>query len=149
MARDMFIGEYQHTIDGKGRIALPAKFRKVLEERGVVITRGLDSCLFLYPEHEWAKEAEKLTKLPMAQAHSRAFARHILGGASTSDVDAQGRILGPDYLRKYAGLGTRAVVVGLYNRIEIWSEVKWGDYRLNMEKHTDEIAEKLGELGLY
>ncbi len=142
----MFIGEYQHAMDEKGRMAIPAKFRKLLEG-GVVVTRGLDQSLYLYPMREWEKLAEKLAQLPINQANSRAFARHMLGGAVNAEIDGQGRILVPEYLRKHAGIESRAVLVGLYNRIEIWSEEQWTSYREKTEKNTEAIAEQLGELG--
>jgi len=142
----MLLGEYQHSVDDKGRLALPAKFRKTLAG-GVVVTRGLDTCLYLYPGDEWSKLAEKLARLPLHQANSRAFARLMLAGASHAEIDSQGRILIPDYLRRYAGISSRAVIIGLYNRAEVWDEAKWQSYRANVESRTDEIAEKLGELG--
>ena len=142
----MLLGEYQHTMDGKGRLAIPAKFRKFLAD-GVVITRGLDNCLYLYPLGEWAKLADKLSKLPINQADSRAFSRLMLAGASHADIDSQGRILIPDYLRDYAGVRTKAVVIGLYNRVEIWDEERWQRYRGEVEKKSDEIGERLSGLG--
>lgn len=143
----MLLGEYQHSVDDKGRIAIPAKFRKTLA-RGVVVTRGMDTCLYLYPLEEWTQFAEKLSRLPINQSNSRAFARLMLAGASNADIDSQGRILIPDYLRQYAGIKSQAVIIGLYNRAEIWDEGCWQQYRTNMEQKTDEIAERLGELGV-
>ena len=143
----MLLGEYQHSIDDKGRLAVPAKFRKFLAG-GVVVTRGMDSCLYLYPMEEWTKLADKLAKLSINQANSRAFAHLLLAGASHAEIDSQGRILVPDYLRKFAGISERAVIVGLYTRAEIWDEAKWQQYRANVEEKGDEIAEKLGELGI-
>jgi MraZ protein len=128
-------------------MAIPAKFRKTLSA-GVVVTRGMDSCLYLYPMDEWSKLAEKLSKLPINQSRSRAFARLMLAGASHAEIDSQGRILIPDYLRSYASIKAKAVVVGLYNRAEIWDEEKWQRYRDDVEKKSGEIAEELGELGL-
>lgn len=143
----MFIGEYGHSIDDKGRVAIPAKFRKSLEGQ-VVVTRGLDYALYLYPAEEWRRLAEKLSQLPINQANSRAFSRHMLGGAVDVEIDSQGRILIPEYLRKHAGIGVKAVMVGLYNRVEIWSEERWNEYKAKIEKNTEEIAEQLGELGV-
>ncbi|OHA09024.1 MAG: cell division/cell wall cluster transcriptional repressor MraZ [Candidatus Sungbacteria bacterium RIFCSPLOWO2_01_FULL_59_16] len=143
----MLLGEYQHSVDEKGRLAVPAKFRRVLAE-GVVVTKGLDGCLYLYPLGEWGTLAEKLSKLPINQADSRAFSRMMLAGANHAEIDAQGRILIPEYLRRYAGIAGRAVIVGLYNRAEIWDEGKWQRYRSDVEGRTDEIAERLGELGI-
>jgi MraZ protein len=143
----MFIGEYQHTIDPKGRIAVPNKFRNQLLE-GVVVTRGLDNCLFLYSKTEWQKIAEKLSNLPISQKDARAFARLMLAGAMDVEIDKQGRINLPKYLRQYAALNNRAVIAGLYNRLEIWNPKNWGEYKTGTEKEGSEIAEKLGELGI-
>lgn len=143
----MFIGEFQHNIDSKGRIAVPAKFRpKVLG--GAIITRGLDHCLFVLTAKDWEILAQKLIALPLAQANSRAFVRHMLSGASDVELDTQGRILIPDYLRKYAGLSKEAKVIGVYNRMEIWDTAAWEGYKSKTENASDEIAEKLGELGI-
>jgi MraZ protein len=143
----MFIGEYQHSLDSKGRIAVPAKFRSRLAG-GAIITRGLDRCLFLLAAKEWQELAEKLVALPLAQSNSRAVARLMLAGAMEVIPDQQGRILIPDYLRKYAGLTKQAVIAGLANRIEIWDAGTWHEYRAKTESASDEIAEKLGELGI-
>ena len=143
----MFIGEYQHTIDTKGRMAIPAKFRKELT-KGAIITRGLDNCLFIFTREEWQVLAEKLRALPLAQANARAFARFMLASAMDVDIDAQGRILIPDYLRTYAGLKKEAVVAGVYGRLEVWDSEAWARYKARTESASDEIAEKLGELGI-
>lgn len=143
----MFIGEYQHTIDQKGRMAIPAKFRRELA-KGAVVTKGLDNCLFLYPNQEWQKLADKLSALPISQANSRAFSRLMLAGAMAVDIDKQGRALIPDYLRQYAGMKKRVIVAGLYNRLEIWDEVKWKNYKKGTETKSNDIAEALGELGV-
>lgn len=143
----MFIGEYTHSLDTKGRMAIPAKFRpRILNE--AIITRGLDSCLFVFTKADWEELAKKLVALPMAQANSRAFARLMLAGATHAELDSQGRILIPDYLRTYAGLNKEAVVAGLYNRIEVWDTGAWADYKKKTESNSEEIAEKLGELGI-
>lgn len=144
----MFIGEYQHIIDPKKRIAIPSKFRDAFNGRAV-ITRGLDNCLFLYTLDEWNKLAEKLNQLPVGQSNTRSFVRLVLAGASESEIDKQGRVLVPDYLKTYAGLEKNVVIAGLYNRLELWDENKWNDYKASAEKNTDDIAEKLGELGVY
>ena len=141
----MFIGEYQHSIDGKGRIAIPAKFRRDLED-GVVIARGVDSCLYVYPKNEWMAFAEKISKLPINQAKYRAFSRHTLGGAMDTEFDAQGRILISDYLRQYAGIKEKAVIVGQFNRLEVWDEHTWHAYKTENEKRSAEIAEELGDI---
>jgi len=143
----MLLGEYQHAVDDKGRIAIPAKFRKTLSD-GVVITRGLDACLYLYPLEEWTKLADKLAKLPINQADSRAFARLMLAGASHAEIDSQGRVLLPEYLRKYSGISSKAVIIGIYNRAEIWDENRWQEYRGKVEERSDEIAERLGDIGV-
>ncbi len=117
----MFIGEYQHNLDEKGRLAVPAKFRQLLT-KGAVVTKGLDNCLFVYTKTEWAKLAEKLAQLPISKANTRAFGRLMLAGAMELEIDKQGRVVLPDYLRKYAGLTKKTIVAGLYNRIEIWNE---------------------------
>lgn len=141
-----FIGEYKHNLDEKGRLALPVKFRKQM--RGAIITRGLDKCLFVFNKNEWEILAKKLIALPLAQANSRAFVRLMLAGAMETPLDRQGRILVPDYLRKYADLKKQAVIAGLYNRIEVWSETVWQRYKTKTESASDEIAEKLSELGI-
>lgn len=143
----MFIGEYQHNIDEKGRLAIPIKFRSQLA-KGSVVTRGLDNCLFLYPQKDWAILADKLAKLPISKANTRAFSRLMLAGAMDSEMDRQGRIILPDYLRKYALLKKKVIVAGLYNRLEIWDETAWNKYKLSTEKRGGDIAEALGELGV-
>lgn len=143
----MFIGEYHHQIDDKGRIATPTKFRPDLG-KGAVVTRGLDSSLFLLPLEEWGKLAEKLAGLPLGQANSRAFARLMLAGAMDVQLDKQGRFVIPEYLRKYAGLTKKTVIVGVHNRLEIWSEEAWDSYRSQTEENASSIAEQLGEFGI-
>ncbi|PIR69867.1 MAG: cell division/cell wall cluster transcriptional repressor MraZ [Candidatus Niyogibacteria bacterium CG10_big_fil_rev_8_21_14_0_10_46_36] len=144
----MLIGEFQHTLDVKRRVALPSKFRKELGKKAI-ITRGLDRCLFVYSGKEWAEVAEKLAELPTGQADTRNFVRLFLAGASETSTDALGRILIPDYLKEYAGLSTKVVITGVYKRLEIWDESRWNEYRSNIEKQTDVLAEKLGEIGAY
>jgi len=143
----MFIGEYQHTIDEKGRLAVPAKFRNELA-KGAVVTRGLDNCLFLYPQKDWEELAQKLAKLPISQANTRAFARMMLAGAMDCEIDKQGRIILPDYLRKYGMLKKKVVIAGLYNRLEIWDIEAWEKYKTSTEKRGGDIAEALGDLGV-
>ena len=143
----MFIGEFQHTIDTKGRVALPAKFRRNVSG-GAIITRGLDHCLFIFTKKDWQSLAEKLISLPLAQANSRAFVRLMLSGASDVGLDSQGRILIPDYLRGYASLKKSAKVIGVYNRMEIWDETTWQRYKAKTEGSSDEIAEKMADLGI-
>jgi len=143
----MFVGEYKHSVDEKGRIAIPSKFRSSLKG-GAVVARGLDNCLFLYSMSEWKKLAEKITKLPIAKATSRAFSRHVFAGAMDVKVDKQGRIVLPDYLRKFAKVDKKAVLAGLYDRIEIWDESEWERYGKANESKSVEIAEEMGELGI-
>lgn len=144
----MLIGEYEHTIDAKKRMALPAKFRKDLGKEAV-ITRGLDACLFVYPMKEWERVAEALSNLPTGQATNRSFVRLFLAGAAHVETDALGRILVPDYLKKYAGLSERVTIVGVGKRLEIWDSQKWEAYRSDIEKQADLLAERLGEIGAY
>jgi MraZ protein len=143
----MLLGEYQHNLDTKGRMAIPAKFREILST-GAIITRGIDNCLFVFANAEWDILAKKLIALPLAQANSRAFVRLMLAGATDVTVDNQGRILIPDYLRKYAGLEKEVIVAGLYNRIEVWDKGAWQTYKTKTESSSEEIAEQLGELGI-
>jgi len=141
----MFIGEYNHTIDEKGRMAIPAKMRGQLLD-GAVVTRGLDGCLFVYTKSEWEKLAEKLANLPLTDANSRAFARLMLAGAMDVEFDKQGRILLPAYLREFANLKSKTIVAGLYSRIEIWNDTAWKSYKEGTEKNTEEITKNLAEL---
>ncbi len=143
----MFLGEYKHNIDSKGRMAVPAKFRQKLDG-GAILTRGLDKCLFLFPKKEWDVLVGKLVNLPLAQADSRAFVRLMLSGASDVEFDTQGRILIPEHLRSYAHLSKKTVVTGLFNRIEVWDDEEWTRYKAKTEGASDEIAEKLGQLGI-
>jgi MraZ protein len=143
----MLLGEYNHNLDTKGRMAMPAKFREKLAA-GAIITRGIDNCLFVFANAEWEELAKKLMALPLAQANSRAFVRLMMAGATDVELDSQGRILVPDYLRKYAGLKKEVVVAGLYNRIEVWDRDAWSAYKAKTESSSEAIAEKLGELGI-
>lgn len=143
----MFIGEYNHSIDEKGRLAIPVKFREELG-RGAVVTRGLDNCLFVYTADEWKIMAEKLAALPISKANTRAFARLMLAGAMDCEIDKQGRVMLPEFLRKYAGIAKKAVVAGLFNRLEIWDETAWNKYKTATEKDSGDIAEALGELSV-
>ncbi|MEK7168003.1 MAG: division/cell wall cluster transcriptional repressor MraZ [Patescibacteria group bacterium] len=142
----MFVGQYSHNIDAKGRLAVPSKFRGDLKK--AVITRGLDNCLFLYPKKEWDKQAEKLAALPDGRANTRALSRLMLAGAMEVDIDGQGRLILPDFLRKYAGLKKNVIIAGLYDRLEIWDEAKWEQYKTEAEKNLGDIAEALNDLGV-
>lgn len=143
----MFIGEYQASIDDKGRVSIPVKFRKQLKAK-VVVTRGLDNSLFLYTVDEWKKLAEKLASLPISTANTRAFSRLMLAGAMDCEIDKQGRIILPAYLKAFAQINKKLVLAGLYNRIEIWSEELWETYKQQTEKESNAIAEQLGSLGV-
>ena len=143
----MFLGEFHHTLDDKGRVSVPAGYRVALS-KGVVVTRGLDHTLFLYPKKQWESLAEKISALPLSQADTRAFARLMLAGAIEVTLDKSGRIVIPEYLRKYAGLSKKVVISGLYDRLEIWNEESWNDYVAETEKNSNDIAERLGPLAL-
>ncbi len=142
----MLIGEYTHTLDPKKRLSLPVKFRKELG-RKLVVTRGLDNCLFIYSEKEWGKIAEKLAKLPIGQADTRGFNRFMLSGAVEVDADGAGRVLIPDFLKNFAKLRESVVLAGVIDRVEIWNEKEWKEYKRRIEEKADAMAEKLGEIG--
>jgi len=143
----MLIGEYNHTLDPKKRLSLPSKWRKELG-RKLVVTRGLDNCLFIYPYKEWQSIAAKVGSLPLGQADTRSFNRFFLSGAVEVEVDKIGRILVPDFLKDFAGLNTKVVLAGIHDRVEIWDEKKWNEYKKKIEGQADALAEKLGEIGV-
>jgi len=143
----VFIGEYQHTMDGKGRLFIPAKFREGLGDR-FVVTKGLDRCLFLYSLDEWALMEMKLRRLPLAKADARAFARLFFAGAAELEVDKQGRILIPANLREYAGLTKDVAVIGVASRVEIWDHGEWLRYSGEAGGSFEEIAEKIVDLDI-
>ena len=143
----MLIGEYQHTIDTKKRLAIPAKFRKDLGEQAI-ITKGLENCLVVYTLPEWAKQAKKFEALPTGQSDARNYARIMLSGATDTGLDKLGRILVPDYLKNYAGLKKNVAILGLSNRIEIWDADRWEEHRKKTETVAGDIAERLKELGI-
>jgi len=142
----MLIGQYAHTLDPKKRLSLPSRFRKELGRR-VVVTNGLDNCLFLYPLKEWERVAQKLGDLPIGAAGSRGFNRFMLAGAHEVEIDSAGRILIPDFLKEFAGLKEKVVLAGVHTRVEIWDEKAWVSYKRRVEKDADMLAEKLGEVG--
>jgi MraZ protein len=142
----MLIGEYTHTIDDKKRISLPIKFRKELGKK-IVVTHGLDNCLFVYTLKEWEKISEKISELGMGQADKRGFNRFMLAGASLVDVDSIGRILIPEHLRDFAEVKEKVVFTGVYSRVEIWNEKRWSEYKQKVIKNADMMAEKLGDIG--
>lgn len=144
----MFLGEFTHTIDSKKRLAIPTRLRKELGEV-IVMTQGPDHCLFVYPMAIWERIAEKLSKLPVGQADTRNFVRFMLAGAAEGTLDSLGRILIPDNLKQYAGLGTKAIIVGVFDRVEIWSPERWEEIRTKTQDNADRLAERLGELGVY
>lgn len=143
----MFIGEYTHTVDEKKRISLPSKFKKELGNK-VVVTRGLDNCLFLFPYKTWTQISSEMAKLGMMQADTRGFSRFMFSGASEIDVDSMGRILIPDYLREFGDLKSPVVFAGVHDRIEIWNEKRWDTYKKKIESQADMMAEKLGSVGI-
>ncbi len=143
----MFIGEYSHTIDTKKRLAIPSKFRKELG-KSAIITRGLENCLVIYPIKEWQILAKKLGTLPNHQVDARGFSRIMLAGAMDVKLDGLGRILIPDYLKSYASLKRNVVVTGLFNKLEVWDEKKWQEYKKKTEMAVGDIAERLKELGV-
>lgn len=143
----MLIGQYEHTIDAKKRLALPAKFRGELGEK-VIITKGIESCLVVYTEKEFKIMSDKISNLTISQSEARSFTRTILAGAMEVNLDKLGRILVPDYLKKYAGLNKNVVICGLSNRLEIWDLESWDAWTKKAEKGVDEIVSKLGGLGI-
>ena len=143
----MLIGEHTHTLDAKRRLSLPSKFRKELGKK-VVVTHGLDRCLFVYSTKQWEAISSKLAGLSMGQADSRGFSRFILASAVEVEVDSIGRILVPDYLKEFANLGSKVIVTGVVNRVEIWNEDQWRSYTARIERKADSLAENLGEIGV-
>lgn len=142
----MFYGEFEHVIDNKSRVMIPAKFREIFKERYVekfFITRGLDQCLFVFAEEQWKTEEKKFRDMPFTKAESRTFNRLFFSGASEVVCDKQGRILIPDYLKNYAEIKTEVMIVGVSSRIEIWSKEKWQGFFDNHKNHFEELAEKL------
>lgn len=141
----MFMGEYNHTVDTKGRLIIPSKFRELLGDE-FIVTKGLDGCLFVFPQNEWQAFEEKLRTLPLTQKGARQFTRFFVAGATPCELDKQGRILLPATLREFAGLDKDVVLAGMLNRIEIWSKAKWTEN--NAYGDMDDIAEQMTDLGL-
>ena len=141
----MFMGEYNHTVDTKGRLIVPSKFREQLGDE-FVVTKGLDGCLFVYSKSEWENIEEKFRNGPLTTKDARKFARFFFAGAASCEVDKQGRILLPVVLREYAGIEKDVVSVGVFNRVEIWDKDKWQES--NSYDDMDEIAEHMADLGL-
>lgn len=143
----MLIGEYQHTLDPKKRLSLPARFRKELGKT-VIVTRGLDHCLFIFSAASWKKLAEKFADLSIGSTDTRGFNRFMLSGAVEADVDSAGRILIPDFLKDFAGLKTNVILAGVNDRVEIWDTKRWQSYKQEIESQADTMASKLGEIGV-
>ena len=143
----MFMGEYQHAVDGKGRMIVPAKFREGLGER-FVVTRGMDNCLFVYPLSEWNILEQKLKALPFTRSDARAFMRFFFSGAAECELDKQGRILIPNNLREHAKLLKDVVVIGVSNRVEVWSQEVWEQYSEQAGLSFEDIAEKIIDIEL-
>ena len=143
---NLLIGEYEHTLDEKKRISLPKAFRSALGRR-VVMTRGLDNCLFVYSRSDWEKVAQKLQSLSFVDADTRGFNRFILSGAAEVDVDGVGRILIPDHQKVFAGLRKRVVFAGISDRVEIWDADRWATYKARIDTQAERMAKKLGEIG--
>ena len=143
----MLIGEFIHTIDEKNRLSLPAKFRSEMGKK-VVVTPGLDGCLFVFTLKQWGTISEKLGESSMLQADTRNFNRYMLGGATEAEVDSIGRVLIPDFLRERAGLKEKVAVVGVQSRVELWNEKKWQEFKRGVEGQADTLAEKLGSVGV-
>jgi MraZ protein len=143
----MFIGEYTHTMDKKRRVSLPQTFREELNET-VVLTRGLDSCIFLFPEDSWQDIADELASLSFGDADSRGLNRFLLSGAREVKIDASGRILVPDFLSDFAELEKEVVFTGVHSRIELWGSDQWKDYTKEVESNADLLAQTLGDVGM-
>ena len=143
----MLTGEYNHSIDSKGRLIIPAKFREILGD-SFVITKGLDNCLFVYPDNEWKLFEEKLRTLPLTNKNARTFTRFFLGRAVEGVLDKQGRVLISSALRDFAGLEKEVVLVGVLDRVEIWDKAKWDESNAEVEANMDDIAGHMEELGL-
>jgi MraZ protein len=141
----MFIGQFEHAVDQKGRLAIPSRFRKALKE-GAILTKGLDGCLFLFPKEKWTKIASSIGHLPETKSSARLYGRLILAGASECEFDSQGRILLPQYLRKYSSIAKFVIITGLYDRIEIWSKGSWDRYVEKNEAKAAEVVEEISSL---
>lgn len=143
----MFMGEYNHTLDTKGRLIIPSKFRETLGEK-FVVTKGLDGCLFVYDNAGWTAFEEKLQAMPISRKDTRMFVRHFLAGAAEVEVDKQGRALIPSKLREFAELTKDVVLVGAAGHIEIWSKERWDALEEEAEESMEDIAERMDDLGL-
>lgn len=142
----MLLGEYKHSVDSKGRVIIPSKFREKLGEH-FIVTRGLDGCLFVYPMEEWKKVEDKLQTLPLAQKDARKFTRFFYSAATECKVDKQGRVNLPQTLLNYAEINNTSYLIGVSNRIEIWNEEKWDLFTQETENSFEDIAEDLIDFG--
>lgn len=142
----MLMGEFQHNIDAKGRLIVPAKLREDLGE-SFILTKGLDGCLFGYPQEEWEKLEKKLNDMPLSKKESRTFVRYFYAGASEVEIDKQGRINIPQNLREHAAITKGCLVVGVSDRIEIWDEDRWQAFSTAAAENFDEIAENMVDFG--
>ena len=143
----MLIGEYEHSIDVKGRLIMPAKLRDDMGEK-FIITKGLDGCLFGFSQNEWANFEEKLKTLPLTSKNARDFVRFFLSGATECEIDKQGRFLIVGNLRQYAHMDKEVVIIGVLGRLEIWDKQKWKEYNEKENNSVEDIAESLAELGI-
>ena len=143
----MFIGEYQHSLDPKNRVIMPARFREKLGD-SFVMTKGLDNCLFIYSAQEWSIVEEKLKNLPMTSKDARAFVRFFFAGASECEADKQGRVLIPGNLKEYAKIDKDVVIIGVSTRIEIWSKEEWNNFNNDADISYEDVAEKMSQLGI-
>jgi MraZ protein len=142
----MLIGEYIHTLDEKKRVSLPVRFRKEIGKK-IIVTAGLDNCLWIFTQNQWKDISEKLSGFSMLQADNRSFNRYMFGSATEIEVDTLGRILLPEFLTSRANLKNKVAVVGVQDRIEIWNEDLWKENKNTVEKKVDQLAEKLGQAG--
>ena len=142
----MLIGEYEHTLDEKNRVSLPRQFRTGLGKR-IVMTRGLDNCLFVYPKKSFEKVVAKLDDMSFAQADKRGFSRFILSGAAEIEVDGAGRVLIPEHQREFAKLSKNVIFAGVSDRVEVWDSERWKQYKAGIESKADTLAENLGQIG--
>ncbi|MDD3706055.1 MAG: division/cell wall cluster transcriptional repressor MraZ [Clostridiaceae bacterium] len=143
----MFIGEYNHTLDPKNRVIMPSKFREQLGD-SFVMTKGLDNCLFIYSSQDWSIVEDKLKGLPMTNKDARAFVRFFFAGASECELDKQGRIVIPNYLKDYANIDKELVIIGVSTRIEIWSREEWNKFNSDANISYEDVAEKMSQLGI-
>jgi MraZ protein len=143
----MLLGEFVHTIDDKGRITVPAKFRQRLDD-GLVATKGIDPCLWLYPVDAWEDLSKEINGLPLTDTRSREFKRQVFGGASNLVPDKQGRIILPPYLREFANIDKQAVIIGLYDHCEVWNPERWQERQQRSDSNPEERAEQFASLGI-